>query len=409
MKVMIYGTSPLVGSGYASAVRYVSRGLVARGHTVANFAWNSHAGQPFTWLDGIKIYPRSNLITGSDGLAPFCEHFKADIILAICDPWVMSAAQWRHGHKLPVVMWYPCQSEPASRVLVELTNTADQAWCYSQWGTHAMREAGATGARYVPLGVDTSIFKPMDKQACRATVAKLGIDISDRTLAVMVAANSSTIPTSRKAFDQVLQAFALYVKDDPDALLYMHTWPSGHQGGTDLAPLISALGLEENVFFPDAAWYMMGLPDAWLAELYNAADMAIQTTAAEGFGLPILEAQACGCPVLTTHYSSMPELTRYGLTVWHAARLWAPSPMDGWVHLPDPDAICDGIRTIREGRLNSSPQDGLDLARELSWDRVLDWYVCPALLALENTRAALAAGESTDGTADQGQVLQAAG
>jgi glycosyltransferase involved in cell wall biosynthesis len=378
MRVMLYGTSPLVGSGYASAIRYVSLGLQERGHDPAIFAWNSHAGQVLNWC-GVPIYPRSNAINGCDGIAPYCRHFKADVFVSVCDPWVMAPSQWKAGHDLPVAEWFPCQSEPASMHLVETVKQADLALCYSQWGTRAMLEGGAANTQYVPLGVATDVYKPMDRAEARSKIVNDG-GLSDRFLAVMVAANSSTVPTSRKAFDQVLQGWKLFLdRHDPDALLYLHTWPGPEQGGFHLERMVEAMGLIGSVRFPDACEYLLGQPDATMARIYAAADVAVQTTSGEGFGLPILEAQACGIPVLTTAYSSMPELTAHGLQIPGCARMWAPAPMEGWVVLPDPDRICDGLATVRDGRLTTSAEDGLRLAASLSWDRVIDDYLLPAL------------------------------
>jgi glycosyltransferase involved in cell wall biosynthesis len=48
--------------------------------------------------------------------------------------------------------------------------------------------------------------------------------------------------------------------------------------------------------------------DGRLAELYNAADCFAFPSFAEGFGLPVLEAQACGCPVVSSNQASLPEI-----------------------------------------------------------------------------------------------------
>ena len=50
------------------------------------------------------------------------------------------------------------------------------------------------------------------------------------------------------------------------------------------------------------------IPDEDLSCLYSDAKMFIYPSLYEGFGLPILEAMACGCPVITSNVSSMPEL-----------------------------------------------------------------------------------------------------
>jgi glycosyltransferase involved in cell wall biosynthesis len=45
-----------------------------------------------------------------------------------------------------------------------------------------------------------------------------------------------------------------------------------------------------------------------LVDLYNSADLYVSTSLNEGFGLPILEAIVCGCPIVTPHNSAMIEL-----------------------------------------------------------------------------------------------------
>jgi len=46
--------------------------------------------------------------------------------------------------------------------------------------------------------------------------------------------------------------------------------------------------------------------------LYKTADMAVYVSLGEGFGIPIIEAQACGCPVITSNISCMPEIAGKG-------------------------------------------------------------------------------------------------
>ncbi|MEA2006618.1 MAG: glycosyltransferase family 1 protein [Patescibacteria group bacterium] len=48
---------------------------------------------------------------------------------------------------------------------------------------------------------------------------------------------------------------------------------------------------------------------------YNLADLCLYPSLYEGFGLPILEAQACGCPVLTSNVSSLPEVAGNGAAI----------------------------------------------------------------------------------------------
>lgn len=54
--------------------------------------------------------------------------------------------------------------------------------------------------------------------------------------------------------------------------------------------------------------FLSDLPNHTLRELYNCATASINPTSYEGFGLPILEAMACGCPIITCKNSSLPEV-----------------------------------------------------------------------------------------------------
>jgi glycosyltransferase involved in cell wall biosynthesis len=63
------------------------------------------------------------------------------------------------------------------------------------------------------------------------------------------------------------------------------------------------LGLEDKVIFPGF------VPDEDLPALYSAADLFVFPSLYEGFGLPALEAMACGAPVITSNTASLPEVT----------------------------------------------------------------------------------------------------
>jgi glycosyltransferase involved in cell wall biosynthesis len=54
------------------------------------------------------------------------------------------------------------------------------------------------------------------------------------------------------------------------------------------------------------------IPDKDLAPLYSGASVFVYPSLYEGFGMPIAEAQACGCPVITSNTSSMPEAAGQG-------------------------------------------------------------------------------------------------
>ena len=73
-----------------------------------------------------------------------------------------------------------------------------------------------------------------------------------------------------------------------------------HRSATER--LIAQLGLQ-------AAVHLVGpIPDAELPLFYCAADLYVQPSFLEGFGLPVLEAMACGVPVLCANAGALPEI-----------------------------------------------------------------------------------------------------
>lgn len=98
------------------------------------------------------------------------------------------------------------------------------------------------------------------------------------------------------------------------------------------------------------------VPDADLPAFYNLADIFVYPSLYEGFGLPPLEAMACGCPVITSNTSSLPEV------VGDAAIMVNPYDVEGLA-----DAMCR-VLTNNELRLKMKKQ-GIERAKMFSWTR----------------------------------------
>ena len=118
----------------------------------------------------------------------------------------------------------------------------------------------------------------------------------------------------------------------------------------ELFRTIASLGLAERVIFTGYA------PEEDLPLLYNAADVFVYPSFYEGFGLPVLEAMACGAPVITSNISSMPEI------VGNAGILVNPYHADELA-----DAM---LRLIQNGDLRKRlARRGIERAKSFSWER----------------------------------------
>lgn len=126
------------------------------------------------------------------------------------------------------------------------------------------------------------------------TMVKNKLGLTDYILAMASA-------SPRKNIDRLLFSYSLLTPSlrarFPLALIATHPALKGH-----LAQRITELGIQENVVFLNRA------SDDDLALLYQAAALFVFPSIEEGFGLPPLEAMACGTPVVASNTSSLPEV-----------------------------------------------------------------------------------------------------
>ena len=183
-----------------------------------------------------------------------------------------------------------------------------------RFGEAMMHDAGLDPV-YVPHGVDRSLFhpRPNDRDAIRD---ELGLP-PDAYVVGIVAANTGNPMLPRKAFPQTLQAFSRFAAEHDDVWLYAHTQLlPGKAGGINLEALTVAAGCPTGrVRYPPSAVWHLGWSAAHVSNLYQAFDVLLNPSMGEGFGVPIIEAQACGVPVIASDHSAMTELTKVGWLV----------------------------------------------------------------------------------------------
>jgi len=167
----------------------------------------------------------------------------------------------------------------------------------------------------------------------------------------------------RKNLDQVVEAFLVHLRRDPSS--NMHLVLAG-MSGWKLEKLEEAL--ESASEFRDRIILPGFVDDAELSALYSDALCFVYLSRYEGFGLPPLEAMACGTPVICANNSSLPEV------VGDAGILLDADDLDG---------VADAIERIRSSasEREALSRKGLERAKLFDWDRCTDLVVDTLLAA----------------------------
>jgi glycosyltransferase involved in cell wall biosynthesis len=148
--------------------------------------------------------------------------------------------------------------------------------------------------RLIYEAVDHEVFTPGDAGAARAHIASYGVT---KRFVLFV---SSLWPY--KNCDGLLRAWALAREALDGYQLVVVGHPRDERYAAHLHALAADLGIWGSVVFTG------GVPLEETAHFYRAAAALVYPSFNETFGLPILEAMACGCPVVTSDTSAMPEI-----------------------------------------------------------------------------------------------------
>jgi len=103
----------------------------------------------------------------------------------------------------------------------------------------------------------------------------------------------------------------------------------------------------------------------------------LSASAGEGFGLPVLEAQACGTPVIVSDFSAQPELVGDGWIV-EVQPQWNPTQL-GWFCTPLVKSIVEALEAAYERPRGVVSQDAVKFAQDYQADKVFDEGWVPLL------------------------------
>lgn len=387
MRILIHSNAPWCGTGYGQQVALWAPRFQAMGHEVIISAFYGLNGQSSTW-NGIQVLPGSQDVYGNDIIRAHYERLKADLLITLMDVWVLDPNAVRG---LNAIHWHPIDVDPMSAAdKVSLQGSGIRSVAMSKFGKRKLEEAGYQPF-YAPHAVPTNVFHP---RAERDELRKeFGVEGK-----FVIGINSANKDAVRKSFPQQFYAFANFHKRHPDSVVLIHSATAGPQA-LDLVAITRNLGVEEQVRFTDQYGYLQGLiTQENLASWYTSLDLFSCTSHGEGFGIPIVEAQACGTPVVVTDCTAMTELCGSGWKVkgepfWNGVHQgWWTSPYVSEIEKVYEKAYQEWkagkTETRRKKAVNFAQQYDVDYVEKQYWKPIIDQ------LAEENERAVSGDGGS---------------
>lgn len=382
-----YSNSPGMGTGYGVQTAQVITRMKRDGLDVAAFSNYGVEGSSTTWDGGsgpIPVYPRGYETYSNDVVPAHMDNWiqlhpeQPSALITLYDAWVLKGSKY---DDINIGSWVPVDHMPAPlEVLKWLKKPNVLPIAMSRYGQQAIQAAGID-AEYVPHAVE-KVFKPTETINGVSAREFLGID-PDAFVVGMNAANKGVYP-NRKCFGENLLAFKMFADRHPDSVLYLHTDILGAAGGLMLPHLIEAVGLRrEQVFVADPYEYRTGYTQEALAGIYTAMDVLLATSLGEGFGVPTIEAQACGTPVIVSDFAASSELIGDGWAV-KGQPLW-DAPQRSWFMTPIVDGIVDAL-TEAYYRKREKSQKAIDFAKQYDAETVYRKHWIPVIQKLLSAR-----------------------
>lgn len=309
IKVLVLSDHPFAPSGVGTQTRYMIEHLLETG----DFSFACVAGavahkdykpqKTDKWGEDLVIFPVKGY-GDKNTVRSLLRAHKPDILWFMTDPrfwgWL-----WEMEDEIrslvPMIYYHVWDNYPAptyNRVFYEST---DKVVTISKVTDSVVREvAPDVDVEYLPHAVDPDVFKPyLDEKIGEIRKTNFPNFGEDHFLVFWNNRNAR-----RKQTGSLIYWFKKFIDKvgHDKATLLLHTDPKDPHG-QDLHAILNELNLKDKQVLLSTD----KLPPEHLGALYNAADLTINISDAEGFGLATLESLSCGTPILVNMTGGLQE------------------------------------------------------------------------------------------------------
>lgn len=409
--------SDMAATGFGRVGRELSLGFIAAGHSVRILAinWRGRDGEvtallernaatslikarldeldadPLTSLMHPAFLPGDGLgtqLTGPAATGQLWRGWRADRIICVADPRAFLVRVARDGGALgsvPSFNYVPIEGRNLPPFDGDMWRRVTPV-AMSRFGQVELSNLLSYQVPYVPHGVSPRFFpvsteRPVvygDVLITSKEDAKAAFGWEDRT--VLLRTDRLVI---RKDYPGLLRSLGPLLQERPELLLVIHC--AAQDEGGMLPELLSSV---PGAFQVDGKWQhpqikltmahdtFRGLTDDEMNILYNAADVYVSPTMAEGFGLCLAEAAQCAVPVVTTDYAAGPEVIGSGGLLARPRGYWINNYGIEWA-LVDEDEFREHVSDLvaDESVRRRIGQQGAEWVAQFTWDRTVSAFL----------------------------------
>jgi glycosyltransferase involved in cell wall biosynthesis len=316
--ILSSGDNPKTSTGYGQAWdNFLKRWIELRPNwKFYHVGWQC-VDRPYQTREGYWMLPRNKLDYAFDTTTEYILTYNPDYFITMADVGVQAGyidyvfaakkAGWR-GKWIAINPFDTHAWEPL--FWDKILSTPDLNVAMADFGKELMEKHKVKDIRCIPLGVDTKTYFPIpDKNSIKSRY-----NLTNHFVIGFVGKNQR-----RKMIPYLIKGFSKFCKDKKDVKLIIHTDKTSNMGW-DLPSVIAKN--EEND--PEIANKILFTKDNLdvlarqkiqpedMNNIYNLMDVFCYATGGEGFGVPGIECQSCGVPLMMTDYSTAKELTGNG-------------------------------------------------------------------------------------------------
>ena len=324
-RILVAGDAA-VPTGFARVIEGIFKPLSTRyeiHHLGTNYLGDPHG---YSW----KVYPAEigGDRWGARRIVALAEKIQPQLIFILNDIWVQSAymQELRQAKaRPPVILYCPVDGGPIDPESIAPLAGVARFVVYTEFGKQQVEVAAQKQrekdlsfnfprVEIIPHGVDTETFYPLQgdgegvsgRLSARRLLFPDATDLEQRFIVLNANRNQP-----RKRIDTTIRGFALFARDKPAHVkLFLHM--GVEDVGWNVVLLARRYGIEDRILMSSLAKTVQGVSTAQLNRVYNACDVGINTSSAEGWGLPSFEHAATRAAQIVPRHSACAEL-------WHDA------------------------------------------------------------------------------------------